>query len=1159
MSLHKIYNFVGYNNLGLILEQERKHWLLKPDKKLNIQDSATGSIFTGRLDNMGNEIVVETNKTDAYTGTDMFKFTVDMVNDVFDPLSSALPFNIALNGLMYECIVSSKVAYTENNVVSYKNYKMKFTNCVEVLIPFGDSLESSDVYSGRWIKTTKPPVLILPDDSNVYSIEIPIPFTNDAGSCEYYYPLEENMQPLTLEKVSNDVYVTEAVTDHTFIGYPIFWFTSTKTNIGPKWDMTNSTVDGKTLMYIASPGNGSKYNAQLFCNVDGDLDATPDGTETSDWRISCNTVSGSFTNTTADVTIPIDISSITFVKISTGDKYVLQIDHNPNDVLTLTSINKWVRSGGTAWSNLTNYDTNCYGAGNHNELIPLFDIVLDNGVTFMHNTTDVGYAGLHMSSEVSSETTPRYPYDLDKWDGIPKWINDNETGAPQHLAIYSIHNTPNYNVNDPKSRQTAAIILDPGKQKESSYILTTSEPADWSSKYTSYYTYDEAHDIYNPIPSGTGAPEWIPDTYYTIGFTNDERGRVYLLSNDDIRYENNATTETKKPARTIARICDIPTTLIQLTDLTGLAPTTVVDKKYVHSDACYTTDEKNKLYNVLTSRWVRPIHLDANGAPITEHLTSDNDFIFNNIDDLNDVDLENHNDFRTYLNLNSYVSPSNIVVQTIYNGGTGYHTGDVGVIIIGGTPLNFVIASTDEEDEHSHGMVTGIEISGTTNINLANFDMPDGSGGNTNIYGTSIVRGNGTGLEVILNITNYELICPKRGGLFNDLFALVKHPDGLWLYKYDIKNYTPNQFISGKWMKHVLISEAELSSITNGLSTTESYMTSIIPCIRKLPIGISTNVQDSITAFATPTFVNIVDETHVPYTINGGTKTSVSINKLVCDSLLRCKAQYHSPESIITALKDHGIRYDCYVVWKWDEPNNNNNTWFTYGIIYRSFNNLLSTDTSTLLPSNTLNYDEFVHSNEQTTIVWDVPTVGPMMWVYDPSSTVDESYTLNPDTYELNIKRTTRSWGNINFISSTVVKLVDSNGKLLFNISSNNPISRSTAGVEYKKTATDPMYQQPTFAQIASIGDDASRILPVGSWRLVYPRIHSYSLSNSQNGLSFDAVKMDIIRGENMGVIGDIRNTNGDVVNKKLLVLDRQSKGNKLRAYNEQTNSWDIV
>ena len=132
MSLHKIYNFVGYNNLGLLLEQERKHWMLKPDKKLNVQDSATGSIFQGRIDNMGNEIVVETNKTNAYTGSDMFRFTDDMFNVVFEPLSSTLPYNNALNGLMYECIISSKVAYVNNNVTSYKNYNLKFVDCEEV-------------------------------------------------------------------------------------------------------------------------------------------------------------------------------------------------------------------------------------------------------------------------------------------------------------------------------------------------------------------------------------------------------------------------------------------------------------------------------------------------------------------------------------------------------------------------------------------------------------------------------------------------------------------------------------------------------------------------------------------------------------------------------------------------------------------------------------------------------------------------------------------------------------------------------------------------------------------------------------------------------------------------------------------------------------------
>ena len=1119
MSLHKIYNFVGYNNLGLILEQERKHWLLKPDKKLNVQDSATGSIFQGRLENLGNEVVVETNKTEAYTGTDMFVFTVDMANEVFEPLSSALPFNIALNGLMYECIKSSKVAYIEDNVVSYKNYKLKFVDCEEVLIPFGNSLESPNIYAGKWIKTSTPPVLVLPDSSNVYSIEISIPYTSDAGTCVYYYPLEETMQPLTLEKISNDVYITEAVTDHTFIGYPIYWFTSTKTDVGPQWKFTNAVAHNKTMIYVASPGNDSKYNAQIFCNVDGDLDATPDGTSTSDWKIVCRTASGSFTGTTADALVPLDISSLKFVQISSGIEYDIEIDHNPNDTLTLTSLNKWTRTGTSAYSYLSNYDTNCYAEDNHDELIPMFNLVLDNNVSFMHNTTDVGYAGVHMASEVNSETTPRYPYDMWKWDGIPEWINNGEPGAPQHVAIYSIHNTPNYNENDPKSRQTAAIILDPGKEMDT-----------------------------NPEIDRESNP-----------FLNDERGRAYLLSNDDIRYENNATTETKKPARTIARICDIPTTLVQLTDITGLAPTVVVDKSYVHSDASYTTEEKNKLYNVLSSKWVRPIHLDANGIPITEHDTSDNDFIFNNVDDLNSVDLENHNDFRCHLNINSYVDPENIVVQMIYSPGHGYTAGDIGVIIIGGTPLNFIVNTADENT----GAVIDVGIYGTTNINLANFDMPEQTGGSTNIYGTSIVKGTGTGLEVILNITNYESICPKLGNVYNDLFALVRLSDGLWLYKYDINHYDPNVFSTGRWTQHVMISEAELSSITTGLSTSEAYMTSIIPSIKSLPIGIiaSGQYRDTLTTFATPSFINVIDQQHVPFTSNNSDmRIHVDINKMVCDGLLHATAQYHTPESVITTLKSRGLRYDCYVIWKWDNPRPESGvTGFTYGIVYRSFNNLLSTDTSTTLPANKLNYDQFVHSNEQTTIVWDIPSVGSMLWVYDPNTIIHEKYSANLSTMDINIKRINRDWNDIDILGDSSTKIVDDNGKLLFNISTNNPVVRSVGNNKYQPKSTDPIYQQPTFELVAEVGDSASNVGLFGSWRLVYPRVNSYVLSNQQNGLSFDAIKMDVIRGDNLGTIGDIRNTNGDVVNKKLLVIDKQSDGNKLRVYNDQTNNWDIV
>ena len=47
---NKIMWYLGYSNLGLILEQERKHWLLKTDKRKQVQDKFTGDIFEGERD-----------------------------------------------------------------------------------------------------------------------------------------------------------------------------------------------------------------------------------------------------------------------------------------------------------------------------------------------------------------------------------------------------------------------------------------------------------------------------------------------------------------------------------------------------------------------------------------------------------------------------------------------------------------------------------------------------------------------------------------------------------------------------------------------------------------------------------------------------------------------------------------------------------------------------------------------------------------------------------------------------------------------------------------------------------------------------------------------------------------------------------------------------
>jgi hypothetical protein len=211
----------------------------------------------------------------------------------------------------------------------------------------------------------------------------------------------------------------------------------------------------------------------------------------------------------------------------------------------------------------------------------------------------------------------------------------------------------------------------------------------------------------------------------------------------------------------------------------------------------------------------------------------------------------------------------------------------------------------------------------------------------------------------------------------------------------------------------------------------------------------------------------------------------------------------------------------------------------------------MSTDTSTMLPMNGLNSPSYVHSNEQTTIVWNTDH-GVMMWVYDPVSSEKETYTIDPDTNDISISRKTRTWNDVDLYNNTTLKLVGDDGKLLYNIISNNPTQ-----VSYDMRSNDPIYQKPVFKELGTIGQTIN-INPVGVWKLVYPRINTYTFS-SGNGLKFDAVKMDILRGDNLGTIGNVKDQNGNIVNKKILIIDRQTNGNAMKVYNSQTNTWDKV
>ena len=76
-------------------------------------------------------------------------------------------------------------------------------------------------------------------------------------------------------------------------------------------------------------------------------------------------------------------------------------------------------------------------------------------------------------------------------------------------------------------KPTANVIIDSTKTDETkynqllailegtddTYTKTTSQPADWSTNYTDYYT--KSGDTYTKVPEGSGAPTWAADTYYS--------------------------------------------------------------------------------------------------------------------------------------------------------------------------------------------------------------------------------------------------------------------------------------------------------------------------------------------------------------------------------------------------------------------------------------------------------------------------------------------------------------------------------------------------------------------------------------------------------------------------------------------------------------------
>lgn len=247
------------------------------------------------------------------------------------------------------------------------------------------------------------------------------------------------------------------------------------------------------------------------------------------------------------------------------------------------------------------------------------------------------YTGIHIdntsgSNENGINTKYGTIHDLGDFDGLPpyfKYMIDKSVRR-SHVEMYSIRDKQDDVNQTILDKQVAGILIDsampkmtspempenanvsivynytPTHENEMEYITDDFVPPINSRNYLSEITY---HDIetYGNInnPEFKDEPQFI---YHGNGIFSldivddlnpiDEYGRVFIISNDDAIYVNNATSENPKAALTFARICDIPTNYSQLIGIHGLVPIFVIDDDYVRTECDFTVIDKDIIYNL---------------------------------------------------------------------------------------------------------------------------------------------------------------------------------------------------------------------------------------------------------------------------------------------------------------------------------------------------------------------------------------------------------------------------------------------------------------------------------------------------------------------------------------------------------------------------------
>lgn len=375
-------------------------------------------------------------------------------------------------------------------------------------------------------------------------------------------------------------------------------------------------------------------------------------------------------------------------------------------------------------------------------------------------------------------------HNLYEFDGLPAYFQkfeDDKNRCFNRIELYAIRDKINGKNLHATDKPTAALILDSGypinmEDMNSSYdSLESGIRYNYNLKrYDPYYVItddvkniltdigyvDKYHlaDVNIPRANKKYRLVYHGNRFFSCeviqDFESKNYGRIYHVSNDPARYENNGSRGL--PGSTLARICDIPTDFGQLTHVPNVAPTYVVDILYTRTQNNFSNTDNEDIWN--------------------KHIVSyvhDDTMIFDKYKNLNTIDL-NQDKYYTWLNLNPYIELSETVYPiTVADGGSGYEVGDEFTFMLGGqTIIGEVTAETGN-------VATIVSIPETYLVNIS-FLKP------VQVFNTVARSGVGSGLKINITITDYADYAKTRDELNDELFLLkFDDRDNLWMYRYN--------------------------------------------------------------------------------------------------------------------------------------------------------------------------------------------------------------------------------------------------------------------------------------------------------------------------------------------------------------------------------------